>query len=56
MREEVPFNPLDKRHLGESVAEALTLREVGPLPPVEPFLVPACMRSITLATTPLTLG
>ncbi|MBI5815985.1 MAG: Eco29kI family restriction endonuclease [Nitrospinae bacterium] len=32
-----PFNPLDKRNLGNSVAEALLLRDVEPLPPVESF-------------------
>ena len=28
-----PYNPLDKRHLGEQVAEALLAREIQPLPP-----------------------
>ena len=32
-----PFNPLDKRHLGESAANALLESEVFPLPP-EPFI------------------
>ena len=32
-----PFNPLDKQHLGESVADALLLTETQPLPP-EPFI------------------
>lgn len=32
-----PFNPLDKRNLGESVADALILTEKKPLPP-EPFI------------------
>ena len=32
-----PFNPLDKRNLGESVAEALLQTEARPLPP-EPFI------------------
>jgi len=32
-----PFNPLDKRHLGESVAEALLQTEAQPLPP-DPFI------------------
>jgi hypothetical protein len=32
-----PFNPLDKKNLGESVAEAMLLRSVGPLPP-NPFI------------------
>lgn len=34
----IPFNPLDKTNLGESVAEALLQQTVGPLPPSEPFL------------------
>jgi hypothetical protein len=33
-----PFNPLDKTNLGESVADALLLQPVGPLPPEEPFI------------------
>jgi hypothetical protein len=32
-----PFNPLDKRNLGESVAEALLQIEIQPLPP-KPFI------------------
>ena len=40
-REEIPvfppFNPLDKRHLGASVANALLESEIYPLPP-EPFI------------------
>ena len=32
-----PFNPLDKRNLGESVADALLQTEASPLPP-EPFI------------------
>ena len=32
-----PFNPLDKRRLGESVANALLKRSVGPLPPGDRF-------------------
>ncbi|MBD3240886.1 MAG: Eco29kI family restriction endonuclease [Chitinivibrionales bacterium] len=32
-----PFNPLDKKHLGESVAEFMLLAPTEPLPP-EPFL------------------
>jgi hypothetical protein len=32
-----PFNPLDKNHLGESVAEALLESDIHPLPPV-PFI------------------
>lgn len=31
-----PFNPLDKRNLGESIADALLNTEIQPLPP-EPF-------------------
>ena len=33
MSNEVPFNPLDKRNLGESVADALLARPVEKLPP-----------------------
>ena len=33
-----PFNPLDKRNLGESVAGALLKQPVGPLPPAKKFL------------------
>lgn len=32
-----PFNPLDKRHLGASVANALLKSDIYPLPP-EPFI------------------
>jgi hypothetical protein len=32
-----PFNPLDKRNLGESVADAMLLQPVGPMPP-SPFI------------------
>ncbi|MDL2234269.1 Eco29kI family restriction endonuclease [Ruminococcaceae bacterium OttesenSCG-928-L11] len=32
-----PFNPLDKRNLGESVADALLQSKIHPLPP-EPFI------------------
>jgi Eco29kI restriction endonuclease len=32
-----PFNPLDKRHLAESLAEATLKRPLGPLPPTEKF-------------------
>ena len=28
-----PFNPLDKRNLGESVADAMLQQPIGPLPP-----------------------
>lgn len=34
---ETPFNPLDKRHLGQSVAGALLDRPAGPLPPENGF-------------------
>ena len=34
---ETPFNPLDKRNLGESVAAALLKRPAGPLPPSNLF-------------------
>ena len=33
----IPFNPLDKKNLGASVAEALLTKEVHPLSSVEPF-------------------
>lgn len=33
-----PFNPLEKRHLAESVAEALLSSRCEPLPPEEAFL------------------
>ena len=32
-----PFNPLDKRNLGESVANALIETQIQPLPPM-PFV------------------
>lgn len=32
-----PYNPLDKRHLAESVVQALLERPLEPLPPVQPF-------------------
>ena len=35
---DAPYNPLDKRNLGESVAGALLKREVGPLPPAKRFI------------------
>lgn len=35
---DTPFNPLDKRNLGESVAGALLKQVVGPLPPTNKFL------------------
>jgi hypothetical protein len=35
---EPPYNPLDKKHLGESVAGMLLAREIQPLPPAEPFI------------------
>lgn len=35
---EYPFNPLDKRNLGESVAGALLKQKVGPLPPPSRFV------------------
>ena len=40
-----PFNPLDKRHLGASVANALLESEIYSLPP-EPFIGPESMRCI----------
>ena len=41
-----PYNPLDKRRLGEQVAEALLDEDVHPLPP-QKFIGPAYMHSIT---------
>lgn len=38
MRDERPYNPLDKVHLGESVANAILQRPIEPLPPVDVFL------------------
>lgn len=38
MREELPYNPLDKLHIAESVGNAILKQQPGPLPPVEPFL------------------
>jgi hypothetical protein len=38
MRIEAPFNPLDKKNLGISVADALLARPRGPLPPVDRFI------------------
>jgi hypothetical protein len=37
MKDELPYNPLDKIHLGESVANAILSRAVVSLPPDEPF-------------------
>jgi hypothetical protein len=34
----IPFNPLDKTNLGESVAEAMLQQPVHPLPPDESFI------------------
>lgn len=34
---DTPFNPLDKSHLAESLAEALLKRPIGPLPPDDRF-------------------
>ncbi|MEX1198056.1 MAG: Eco29kI family restriction endonuclease, partial [Pseudohongiellaceae bacterium] len=33
----VPFNPLDKRHLGESVGQAMLRQSVFPLEDLKPF-------------------
>jgi hypothetical protein len=35
VKREEPYNPLDKKHLGESVADALLAREATTLPPPE---------------------
>lgn len=32
-----PFNPLDKKNLGENVAEAMLQQQIHPLPPEDPF-------------------
>ena len=49
-----PFNPLDKRHLGASVANALLESDIYPLPP-EPFIgagvyAPVSYTHLTLPT------
>lgn len=36
-KQAIPYNPLDKRNLGESVAEALLTSSLGPIPPAERF-------------------
>lgn len=38
MQSETPYNPLDKKNLGTSVADALLARPMGPLPPAERFV------------------
>jgi hypothetical protein len=38
MRSEPAYNPLDKRNLGVSVADALLNKALGSLPPEEPFI------------------
>ena len=38
MRSEIAYNPLDKKNLGISVADALLQKQLGPLPPEEPFI------------------
>jgi len=43
------FNPLDKTHLGESVAETMLHRPIGPLPPSEAFLALEYTRYTTKA-------
>lgn len=37
MHNEPPYNPLDKKNLGTSVADALLARPLGPLPPQDRF-------------------
>lgn len=37
MKKETPYNPLDKKILGRSVTEALLLKTIEPLPPIQPF-------------------
>lgn len=38
MEKPEPYNPLNKRNLGKSVADALLEQPVGPLPPEKPFI------------------
>ncbi|MCP4115875.1 MAG: Eco29kI family restriction endonuclease [Desulfobacteraceae bacterium] len=38
MKEELPYNPLDKKNLGKSVADALLLKEMIPLGDLEQFM------------------
>lgn len=38
MKRETPYNPLDKKNLGISVADALLARPVVPLPPPDKFM------------------
>ncbi|MBE7543429.1 MAG: Eco29kI family restriction endonuclease [Bryobacteraceae bacterium] len=38
MHSEDPYNPLDKRNLGTSVADALLAKPLGPLPPGDSFI------------------
>lgn len=38
MEKPAPYNPLDKKHLGESVARALLAQPICTLPPPEPFI------------------
>jgi hypothetical protein len=38
VQSETPYNPLDKKNLGTSVADALLARQFGPLPPEERFV------------------
>jgi Eco29kI restriction endonuclease len=38
VRVEPPYNPLDKKNLGVSVADAMLVRPVEKLPPEEPFI------------------
>jgi hypothetical protein len=35
---DAPYNPLDKTHLGKSVARALLVFAIGLLPPANPFI------------------
>jgi hypothetical protein len=37
VRDDKPYNPLDKRNLGVSVADAILERTIGPLPPQDSF-------------------
>lgn len=38
LKKDPPYNPLDKRHLGESVAGALLAQSIEPMPPAVELL------------------
>lgn len=51
---ETPYNPLDKKNLGVSVADAMLSRPVSPLPPPTDLWARAYTPSTTLGSSPLT--